>query len=577
MTLYDYAWSRLFEITQLSPSNLKMLLTGKTNYSRLLVDKEGYVVVLAKPHKKDSYYKLYGFDFADSAQSSVIQMFIASLYHLGIHVISSDFGIYQDWSKKKDSDIANYVKSLIEDTSVDAYLKIYWPNIKPILSYANALSYQMLKPINKLTSPGQSLSQVILSQKMIGKIKGTPSNIVVQNAKKIISILSELENIIIEKSKILIKNPTQNTRIEPSVTKKERLDAASEIWELLSKIDFYSPLTFLPYGEYWGESSAYMNKVNLTTDNSEIIESSYAALNMNFVKNEYIKNQARFAEESIQVFDDQEVYENRVYKKVQQYAEMGHNLRFKSYNMPNEDYSEYSRKRNEMSGQIRRIQDEVRKIKQSTDENPFEECGAVDLQTAIQIVSSGSPRRDIFIKEEILQKSESWAILIDSSLSLKMLNSDVKSIAVCLAEVANEMLSRQDSWGLFSFNDTYQIIKDFYEPYSNRSRAKIGGLQHRGLSFLPDAIELTSKALAKTTEDIKLLLIITDGIPIGYGEINEKFIKSLEIANKSNLNPIIIGVGTDVKGLLKASFSVENTFDMMKKFVKIYHEVQSIN
>lgn len=575
MTLYDYAWSRLFEITQLSPSNLKMLLTNKINHSRLLVEKEGYIVVLAKPQKKNGYYTLHGFDFSDSDQVSVLQMFTASLYHLGIHAISTDFEIYHDWSKNKDSDIANYAKSLVEDKAVDAYLKIYWPNLRPIFSYANAISYQMLKPVNKMTSPSQSLSQVILSKKLTGQIKGDPSNNIIKNANKIIAILNKLENTIIEKNEKLKINPTQNTRIETSETTKERIDAVSAIWEILSNTDFYSPIVFLPYGEYWGESSAFMKKINLDTDNSEIMESAYHSLNMDFVKEEYFKHQARFADESIQVFDDQETYDARVNKKVQQYAELGKNLRFKSYNMPNEDYSEYSRKRNQMAGQIRRIQDEVRKVKQDTDENPFEECGGVDLQTAIQVISSDSPRRDIFIKEEILQKSESWAILIDSSLSLKMLNSDVKSIAVCLAEVAHEMLPHQDSWGLFSFNDTYQIIKDFYEPYSNRSRAKIGGLQHKGLSLLPDAIELTAKALAKTSEDIKLLLIITDGVPVGYDEINQKFIKSLEMANRANLNPIIIGVGTDVKGLLKASFSVENTFDMMKKFVKVYQEVQS--
>ncbi|MFC1754846.1 hypothetical protein ACFL96_15875, partial [Thermoproteota archaeon] len=429
MTLYDYAWSRLFEITQLSPSNLKMLLTSTINQPRLLVEKEGYVVVLAKPRKKNRYYSLHGFNFPDSSQVSVIQMFAASLYHLGIHVISSDFGIYRDWSKNKNSDIANFAKSLVEDKAVDVYLKIYWPNLRPIFSHANAISYQMLKPVNKMTSSGQSLSQVILSQKLTGKIKGDPSDNIIKNANKINTILSKLENIIIEKSEKLKKNPTHNTRIETSETTKERIDAASDIWDILSNTDFYSPIVYLPYGEYWGESSAFMNKINLDTDDSEIIESAYRSLNMNFVKEEYFKHQARFAEESIQVFDDQETYDVRVNKKVKQYAEMGKNLRFKSYNMPNEDYSEYSRKRNQMAGQIRRIQDEVRKVKQDTDENPFEECGGVDLQTAIQVLSSDSPRRDIFIKEEILQKSESWAILIDSSLSLKMLNSDVKSIA----------------------------------------------------------------------------------------------------------------------------------------------------
>lgn len=577
MTLYDYARSRLFEITQLSSSNLKMLLTNQINYSKLLFDKAGYVIVLAKPQQKGRYYALHGFKFPESAQCSIIQMFTASLYHIGIHVLSSDFRIYREWSKNKEITTANYAKSIVEDTVVDAYLKIYWPSLRPVFSYANAISYTMLKPVTQMTSSGQSLSQVILSLRLTGKIKGNPTNDIIQKANKIMKILTKLDDNILEKSKIIMDDKSQNTRIEPSATKKERIDTVSAIWEILSDIDYYSTVSDLPYGEYWGETSAFYNNINLTYDHSEIIKSTYNVLNMNYVQEEYIKHQARFANESIQVFDDQETYDDRVYKKVQQYAELGKDLRFKSYNMPNEDYSEFWRKRNLMAGQIRRIQDEVRKIKQVTDENPMEECGAVDLQTAIQVLSSNSPRRDIFIKEDVLQKSESWAILLDSSLSLRMQNTDVKSIAICLAEVAKEMLPRQDSWGLFSFNDTYQIIKDFYEPYSNRSRSKIGGLQHRGLSFLPDAIELTAKALVKTSEDVKLLLIITDGIPVGYNEIYEKFINSIEMAQKANLNPIIIGIGNELKELKNACFSVDNTFDMMKKFVKVYQEVQSLN
>lgn len=577
MTLYDYAWSRLFEITQLSSSNLKMLLTNKTNYSKLLFDKSGYVIVLAKPQKKKKYYILHGFIFPSSAEGTVMHMFAASLYHLGIHVISSDFGIYKEWSNDKNIHIANYAKSLVEDTVADSYLKIYWPSLIPIFSYANAISYTMLNPVNKISSTGTSLSSTILSLKLTGKIKGTPSNDIIQKSKEIMNILKELDNQILEKSRPSKEYNSQKTRIKPSETKNERINAVSDIWEILSNNDYFSTITNLPYGEYGGESYCFKNNIDLAFDHSQIIESTYNILDMDYLENDYLKHQTRFAEESTQVFDDQEIYDERVYKKIKQYATWGRNLHFKSYNMPNEDYSEYWRKRSSMAGQIRRIQEEVRKIKQVTDENPLEESGAVDLQAAIQVLSSGSPRRDIFIKDEILQKSESWAILIDSSLSLKMQKGDVKSIAVCLAEVAKEMLPHQDSWGLFSFNDTYQIIKDFYEPYSNRSRAKIGGLQHRGLSFLPDAIELTSKALLKTSEDIKLLLIITDGIPSGYTEISEKFIKNIEMAKKANLNPIIIGVGNEVKELKNANFMVNNTFDMMKKFVNVYQQVQSLN
>jgi len=182
-------------------------------------------------------------------------------------------------------------------------------------------------------------------------------------------------------------------------------------------------------------------------------------------------------------------------------------------------------------------------------------------------------RNDIFVREELIDKSESWAILVDASLSLAMCRGDVRSIAVALAEVARNLIGGEDSWGLFAFNDTFQIIKDFYEPYNNNIRAKIGGLQHRGLSLLPDAVDLATKSLAKTGEDVKILLLITDGVPMGYTDIEEKFIYSIKNAQKSNVTPIIIGLGSkNIKKMFRNSCQVENITGLMKQFVGLYHE-----
>lgn len=578
MTLYDYAWSRIFEITQKQPANLRMLLTNKIEYPKLIQDELGYTVILSKPKKKHNGYTLHGFDFTASEQAAVLQMLCASIYHLGLHVISSDFRIYRNWSKNKDLTKANFTKSIVEDAAVNAYLKIYWPNIRPIFSNANAFLYQKLKPLEELTMSSQSICQAVISRKLTGNIKGKSSKDITQDSASILSSLNELGDNIYQKSIDLGTKTDQVSIIKPSDTTQERLDTADRIWEILSTKGPFFEFPALPYGEYWGDSKVFTNNLNLAKNYSEVLKSTYATLDIDFVKEEYTKYHKRFTEEAIQIFEAQENYSDRMNKIVKKYLNFGQNLHFKSYSIPNEDFSEYSRKRSKMVGQIRRILEEVIKVKQAVDENSLEEAGAVDLQAAIQVLSSNSPRKDIFIKDENIQKSESWAILVDSSLSLGMTNGDAKSIAICLAEVAKEIFSHRDSWGLFSFNDTYQIIKDFHEPYSNRSRAKIGGLQSGGLSLLPDAIELTAKALVKTSEDVKLLLIITDGIPTGYEDIDLRFTEILDKISKSNLNPIIIGLGNDrVKRLMKNSFSVENNYELMKKFVNVYLDIHSTN
>ncbi|MFQ6134534.1 MAG: VWA domain-containing protein [Nitrososphaerales archaeon] len=577
MSLYDYAWSRTFEITQKKPAELKLLLTSKLDHPRLIRDKEGYSIILAKPRKENSSgYTLHSLEFPEAKRGAVLQMFSASIYHLGIHIVSSDYGIYRKWSENKERYIANFTKSLVEDAAADAYLKTYWSGIRPIIAYANALSYIRLRAVNRNTRSSLSTDQTVLSLRLAGTIKGKHYKKNANDAKKVVSILTDLEDGIYKRCRETKSDSALSGRLEPSTTAQERLDAASGIWEILR--DGNSPMETLalPYGEYWGRSSVFSRGIDFGEDYTDILRAAYSHLGIDFVEEEFSKEQARFLDEATQVFEAQEDYDNRMRRSLKQYVKLGQELHFKSYCIPVEDYSEYTRVRSRLAGSIRRILEELRKVKQTPDESPLEESGAIDLQAAIQVIASESMRNDIFVKEELLQKSEAWAILIDSSLSLGLFEGDVRSIAVCLAEVAKNMITKPDSWGLFAFNDTFQIIKDIYEHYSNRSRAKIGGLQHRGLSLLPDAIELTAKALAKTSEDVKILLIITDGVPVGYTSIDQKFSESIDRARRANITPIIIGMGNkNVKKLLKTSCTVENTYGLMKQFVKTYIETQA--
>jgi len=241
-----------------------------------------------------------------------------------------------------------------------------------------------------------------------------------------------------------------------------------------------------------------------------------------------------------------------------------------------EDYSEYLRVRRRHSGPIRRILEELMKVKQAPDESYHEESGLVDVQSAIQIIASKRVRSDIFKRDELLEKSEAWAILIDSSLSLRFFEEGVKSITTCLAEVAKDLITAPDSWGLFAFDSRFQVIKDFHETYSNRSRAKMGGLRGEGVTLIPDAIELAARALIRTPQDVKLLLTVTDGSPVGYKGIDEELAEAVGRVKRSNIIPIMIVLGDrDVKKLVKTSFAADNAYDLMKRLVKIYLELHT--
>jgi hypothetical protein len=572
--LYDFAWSRTFEITQKDHRELKIILTNKLDYPYLTKIKGKNIIVLTKPRKKNNgVYSLFSLVFPPSEKGAVVDMFSASIYHLAIHVVSSDFSIYRDLFHNEEKSRIRFVLSIIEDTIADAYLKMYWPGFRKVIAFANAVSYVQLKEFNENEVLDSAIYRAILAMKLTGFIKGEAPKRYFKTAEDIFALLLELEKSVIKKGLELKKRDSLSSRLNTSEIGSERLETAKKILKLLDKVKSPTDIPSLPYGENWGGKNVFNRFFKSDSDFQEALEATYKRLDIKTDNNFYSRYLEKINGESIHILESQEIYDYRLQHIVKQYKKLGKDLNFRDYNIPVEDYSEFLKIRSSLSGPIRRILEDLKRVKERTEESYMEESGNLDLQAAIQVLASKTMRNDIFVREELLDKSESWAILVDASLSLAMCRGDVRSISVALAEVARNLIGGEDSWGLFAFNDTFQIIKDFYEPYNNNIRAKIGGLQHRGLSLLPDAVDLATKSLAKTGEDVKILLLITDGVPTGYTDIEEKFINSVKNAQKSNVTPIIIGLGSkNIKKMFRNSCQVENVTGLMKQFVGLYHE-----
>lgn len=572
--LYDYAWSRTFEISQKDHRKLKIILTSKIDHPYITKIKDKNIIVLAKPKKKNNdIYSLFKLDFPISEKGAVVDIFSASIYHIAIHIVSSDFNIYKDLFLNEEKNRVRFVISIIEDTVADAYLKMYWSGFSKVIAFANAVTYIQLKEFNENEVLDDFVYRAILALNLTGSIKGEAPKKYLKAVEDVSTLLQKLEENIIRKGVELKNSEKSLTRLDIRKTFGERLETAKYILEILN--DFKSPVDIPSrlYGEHWGGKNAFRRFFKFDSDFQNSLEAAYRRLNIKIDNDFYLKYLEKINGESFHILESQEIYDYRLQHIVKQYRKLGKDLNFKDYNIPIEDYSEFLRIRSSLSGPIRRILEDLKRVKERTEESYMEESGNLDLQAAIQVLASKNMRNDIFVREELVDKSESWAILVDASLSLAMCRGDVRSISIALAEVAKNLIGGEDSWGLFAFNDTFQIIKDFYEPYNNNIRAKIGGLQHRGLSLLPDAVEIATKSLSKTGEDVKILLLITDGFPTGYSDIEEKFINSIKNAQKSNITPIIIGLGSkNIRKMFKNSCQVENVTDLMKKFVGLYHD-----
>lgn len=189
--------------------------------------------------------------------------------------------------------------------------------------------------------------------------------------------------------------------------------------------------------------------------------------------------------------------------------------RAEDFAFPKEDYAEFQRRRELLSSPIRRIMHQLRLLKNVSGEDFKQESGFVDLQEAIQVIASKSQRTDIFVREELQTREDTWSILIDASHSLNMFKGEVQGIALCLAEVAKTLILNQNSWGMYAFNNNFYIIKDFSERYDAHVRARIGGLTHGGFTYLPDAVLLAAKALTGRLEEARVLVVVSDFFPAG--------------------------------------------------------------
>ena len=214
---------------------------------------------------------------------------------------------------------------------------------------------------------------------------------------------------------------------------------------------------------------------------------------------------------------------------------------------------------------------QLRLLKNLGGEDFRQESGFVDLQEAIQVIASKSKRTDIFAREELQTREDSWSILIDASHSLSMFYGEIRGIALSLAEVAKMLILNQNSWGMYAFNQKFYVIKDPSERYDVHVKARIGGLFHGGFTFLPDAILLAAQALTRRIEEAKILVVVSDFFPAGYEGAEEKLREVIKRVEHMGVSIIGIGVNSRaVRKYVRVNCVVEGPYDLMKKFTKAF-------
>jgi Mg-chelatase subunit ChlD len=565
LDFFDYAWATSFQITKKKHEEVKVLVRDDVDFPILGKDSSGYVICVPEPRRVSKgliSFEGLTLNASNEFHRKVLwQLFRASIYHLSLHIATSGYEAYVDWAKSKDSNLALYVANILEDAVVVAHVRTEWSPLIPDTALANTISYLRLKPAHVIFDDSLRIMAAILSNYTVGKSKGDLPRQMQKDADDIVSYLRRIEDLV---SKQL--DQTENQPKNPQ--KKEKLEIADAIYSKLHKYGRPPSALTLPYTESYSGNSVY--RKNITAKEKEFNDT----LEMAFTK----LGSTRFIDESCereasQAFSTWEAKMAHQQKILEGYKDLLAGTRFSAAEFPREDYTEYLRSKELLSGPIRRVLEKLRLLKNITGEDFRQESGLVDLQEAIQIIASKSQRTDIFVREEYQTREEAWAIVIDASHSLDSFLGEVRGIALCLAETAKNLILNRAAWGVFAFNDEFYIIKDFSENYSTHVRARIGGLKQKGLTYLPDGLKVAKNAMQSRIEQAKIIVAVSDFFPSGDLAIENELIQDLKQMERSGMGLIGVGVKSRaVKNYFRCNCVVETPYDLMKSFTKAFLE-----
>jgi len=528
-------------------------------------DSRGFVVKLPAPKVVDErFYQLQGLyaDQDSKGWDSTWRSFRASLFHLSLHAAFSDFRSYAPWAKGKDVSAATFAVSLVEDVHIITEASTKWAGVLADLAYASYLSALRLADPDAIdNSPLRIATKLLLSSAGVFKSSGGRLS-----REEDAEVAGVDERVRINVEEYVKNKPPENRTLLAS--------AAQEVYSAVSSRGSLSEIPCFPFTEAHGPCDLFDGKL-LEHDESMGASLLRSALARVGLKDDPIPTDPIFLSEAQEVLTGTETSNARIAKIKAYYEELIAPTRLDSIEFPLGDYGSFMRVRAELAGPIKNVRDQLMMVKNVLDDVAGHDAGAqLDTQAVMQVMATQSARTDVFEQLQPTYKDEAWVILIDASKSVSSFAQETRGIATCLAEVATKLMRQRTQWAMFSFNNSIQVIKDFSEEYGMTTKARIGGITQKSTTLLPDALQVAHKALSTREAGVRILVVVSDGYPSGYNDIDKKLISVIKGFSKSDI--YLMGVGVD-SGAIKQYFPVNcvlsTPYEMMKTFAKSYLEL----
>jgi hypothetical protein len=558
----DYAWAASF---QKDNTKVKILQDKTIEQPFLISDNVGFTIKLPTVQMLEDGKKIryLGLTFnGDSAgKSKVGRVFRASVMHLTLHTLapfSKDRIVYNE----KDSIVEAYAKSLVNDIYINAYIQAWYPDRFFDVSYANALAYQKIKSSERIFTLSTKVMSALITQLNNGTIKGSLGTKEEETVNQLHSDLLTL------KGKFMASIAGKEIKINELFDEKVKA-----IVDMLEPFGPFLEAPSLKHTENIGPCSIYSDFDSSKDDFKGLFVQSLMAIGGDVPTVDSIDQLWRpeLEAEALQAFNSEHYQKQREEKIIAKMWPYLGFTRFKSVSFPEEDYTQYLRARSLVQGASRRLLDILRSAFNYLDEDPRQEMGQLDLAAVIQSLAANKPATDVFNLDEYLQPSFAWSLIFDVSNSMQVKGEYGRALAIATAEAAKELMMDATSWSFFAFSDKLYILKDSSESYSKRVKARIGGLRFQGLTYIPDAITIGGKMLAKRFEEQRVLIVISDGWPYGYPNMPITLKECVDEMVRKNVIVIGIGVETDRMGnFFHLHSSIYTQKDLVNKFGSVY-------
>ncbi|MCW3999154.1 MAG: hypothetical protein NWE93_02835 [Candidatus Bathyarchaeota archaeon] len=561
MGFIDYAWA-----TSLQKDNTKVKIIHDPAIEQpvLLGDAVGFTIKLPPVHmQEDGTIAFLGLKFSgdSTGKSRVGRVFRAAVMHLTTHTLAP-FSKSRVVPNLNDGILEAYAKSIVNDVYTNAYIQAWYPDRFFDLAYANAHAYQKVKASERIFTVSTKLMSALLSQLNVGAFKGSPG----AEAEKVVGELHA--DLLALKETFMMSIGGEDIKLDDLFDEKVKA-----IKEALEPFGPFLEAPSFKHTESLGRCSIYSDVEAGVEDFEGLFVQSLMALGGDVPSVDHIEQLWRPEQEAeaLQAFNSdryQKQREEKIISKIMPYLEL---TRFRGISIPEEDYTQYLRAKVHIQGTSRRVLDILRSAYNYLDEDPRQEMGQLDLAAVIQSLAANKPATDVFNLDEFLHPSFAWSLLFDVSNSMQVRGEFGRGLAIAVAEAARELMTDPTSWTFFAFSDRFYVLKDSNESYSKRVRARIGGLRFEGLTYIPDAITIAGKMLAKRFEEQRVLVVISDGWPYGYANMPIALKETIDDLVRKNVIVLGIGVETERMGnFFHLHSSIYTPKDLVKKFAPTY-------